>query len=143
MMRVHLALFLLLICCGCTHDHLNVRNETVDYHYLASTHVNTPDPLREQMYQGQQLIVGWDIPRKYLHKDNLHLLMTIRFRNNEQQKITVPMQRAWGTYVFRLLNEDYIQKEGIMTYKVEIYGNGKVLDTWTHQLWAELIDFPI
>ena len=71
---------------------------------------------------------------------DLHVLAMIRFHNREQITLTIPIERRVDNYIYCLLNEDFFKKEGILTYKVEMYSGDTVLDTWTHQLWTELIE---
>lgn len=73
--------------------------------------------------------------------DNLHILARIRFRNKQEVQHLIPICRWYGYHVFSILNEDYFSKNGILTYKVDLIGNGVILDQWRHQLWAELITF--
>lgn len=41
--------------------------------------------------------------------------------------------------MYTLLNERYFETEGILTYKVDLMGDGQILEEWRHQLWHELI----
>jgi hypothetical protein len=99
--------------------------------------------LRAEGFQGQQLIITWDLPKRYLSMKDLHLELTVRYRNNAQDKFTVPIHKFFGAYTYRLMNQEYFDRGGILTYKVEIHGDETVVETWTQQLWAELIDIPV
>ncbi len=131
-----LALFMLS---GCSQPFLTVHTDYLSHENLASYHVRTPDPLLNHPPIGQRLIVTWSIPKNYLAFDDLHLEISIRFRNREQLVENLSLLKRSGTYVYALLNEDYTAKRGILTYKVNLIGNGQPLEEWRHQIWAELI----
>lgn len=133
-----LLIFALLLI-GCTNEHLSVHTEYINEEHLASFHVRTPDPLLCNPPIGQQLIVQWNIPRDYLHYDDLRLRLQIRFRNRQELIQEVPIQQRLCFYRYELLNEAFCETGGILTYKIEILGDGCVLDEWRHQLWTELI----
>lgn len=124
---------------GCSKEHLTVHTEYINEEHLASFHVRTPDPLLFNPPIGQQLIVQWNIPRDYLCYEDLRLRLQIRFRNRQEIVQEVPIQQRLCFYRYELLNEAFCDTGGIITYKVEIIGNGCVLDEWCHQLWTELI----
>lgn len=123
-------------CCNCS---LIVQTDYLTHKDLASYHVNTPDPRRNISAVGQRLIVGWRIPKSYLSYQDLHLEVTIRYRNREEIVEIFHLLKTRGTYVYSLFNEDYIAKRGILTYKVAIIGGGCVLEEWKHQIWTDLI----
>ena len=115
-------------------DYLSRRN-------LASYRVGTPDPFINHPNIGERLIIQWSLPKNYLQLDDLHMFLTVRFRNNEEKTIVHPIRKTTGTYLYNLINECYYESGGILTYKIDIYGSGKLLECWRHQLWAELITF--
>ena len=47
--------------------------------------------------------------------------------------------KSHGLYLFTLINEDYFEKGGILTYKAELIKGDQILDEWYHQLWTDLI----
>jgi hypothetical protein len=44
-----------------------------------------------------------------------------------------------GTTVFALMDEEFIDKGGILTYKLDLVAEGHVLEEWRHQIWTDLI----
>lgn len=68
------------------------------------------------------------------------MIMTIRFGNYEEKTITIPATSMIGHYTFCLLNDEYWEKKGITTYKIDLYADGKIIQEWRHQLWTELIE---
>jgi hypothetical protein len=124
---------------GCSNEHLSVHTEYIDEEYLASYHVKTPDPLLLNSPLGQQLIVQWNVPRDYILYEDLHLRIYIRFRDRQEIVQIVPMRQRLCCYRYELLNDAFCKTGGIITYKIEIIGDGSILDEWRHQLWTELI----
>ncbi|MBS0622192.1 MAG: hypothetical protein JSR80_04450 [Verrucomicrobia bacterium] len=133
-------LFLLLLGSCCTHRPLVVRNEYLDARYLASTYIETPDPRRCWFY-GQQLIVNWKIPREWMCEGELHLFVTLRYGSAEIETFRLPLTKCRGAYVYRLIGDCYCEKEGIRTYKIEIYSGERCLHLWEHQVWTPLVEF--
>lgn len=127
------------LLCSCRNCSLTVQTDYLTHKDLASYHVNTPDPRQNVSAVGQRLIIGWSIPKHYLCYKNLHLEVTIRYRNREEVIEIFHLLKNRGTYVYSLLNQDYLAKRGILTYKVAVIGGGCILEEWRHQIWTELI----
>lgn len=132
----------LLICSSCANSFLSVHTDYLSCENLASYHVGTPDPRLNNPPIGQRLIVIWAVPRPCLYYNDLYLDVTIRFRNREEIRERVEVDRMHGTYVYELLNDDYIEKGGMLTYKIDLIGDGYILEEWRHQIWTETIDIP-
>ena len=122
---------------------LDVHSDYLSHESLASYYVKTPDPRINHPPVGQRLIISWSLPNKYLCYPDLHLLVTLRFRNREEVKHKVPITKTSGTRLFCLMNEEYCEKGGIATYRVLLQSEDCVLEEWRHQLWAELITFDV
>ncbi|MBA3720992.1 MAG: hypothetical protein H0W88_01155 [Parachlamydiaceae bacterium] len=136
-------LVLLLLQIGCT-NRLAVQTRYLTHESLASSHVDTPDPNLHRPFIGQQLIISWYLPDEELAYENLQLNLKVRLRNREEKDITVPIPHVTqGYYIFKVVNEEFCETGGILTYKVEILGDSCVLECWKHPLWVELIKFDI
>lgn len=122
-------------------ERLSVHTEYLSYQNLASFHVGTPDPELCCPTVGQKLVISWSLPKFFCSYNQLTLKIKIRFCNNEETEVTVRLNHLQGTYIYSLLNDDFFEKGGILTYKVDLLGNDLILDTWNHQLWAERISF--
>ncbi len=142
-MRYLILAALLALTFSCSQGHLFVTTRYLDHSYLASSHVGTPDPRQCAPFCGQELIIHWDLPPAYMACEKLHFLLFVRFGNATQEIVKIPIARSRGNYVYRLLNAAYRQRGGIATYKVEVRSDEWVLETWTHQVWTELIEIPI
>lgn len=130
-----------LLCCGCHQQRIVVDNEYISARSLASFWVRTPDPSLCHPSSGQRLIVSWLVPRAYLALEDLHIEMSVRFGDDEEVEVFVPIRRKRGQYIFEALDDDYWDHCGIRTYRAQVIGDGCVLDEWKHQLWAEWIEF--
>ncbi|MCH9632434.1 MAG: hypothetical protein S4CHLAM6_07700 [Chlamydiae bacterium] len=125
--------------CGCSGSkHISVLNEPINHGRLASTHVNAPDPLHELNAHGQRLYVSWSLPKLYKGAQ-LNGILKVRFNISEQVTIPFKIERLKGTITYQIINEEYFQKEGIQSYKVQIFSDGKELDCFQHTMWTELI----
>ncbi len=126
---------------GCSRNLLTVHTEYLSRQDLASYYVGTPDPMRNYPPVGQRLIVSWSLPKDLLSCNDLRIEITIRFGNRQEVVESLSLCKDSGTYVYSLLNEDFFEKEGILTYKVDLFGSGEIIEEWRHQIWADLILF--
>lgn len=130
---------LAIVCIGCSQSHyLSVQTQYFTRESLASYYAETPDPLLLNPPVGQRLLISWSIPQ-YLGFEDLHLNLRIRFRNNKEVELNVPLKKTCGSYMYVLANDDYFETKGILTYKVDLIGDGEIIEEWKHQLWHELI----
>lgn len=132
---------LYLFTSGCTLHRLDVQTQYLSHEYLASYHVDTPDPLRYKPMIGQRLLVQWSLCTKEIENQELFLYLKVRFRTHQEQEIKVPIQSKSGTYLYELANETYFQSGGILTYHAEIRSDSCILASWRHPLWMNLIKF--
>lgn len=139
-MRINF-LFLLFIITGCYSPPIAVQTEYLTHQHLASSYVQTPDPRQQESYLGQRLIITWSLPSSCGDGSELIMNLKIRFRNREEQELFIPIKERNGTYIYDLMNQQFCQFGGILTYKIDIYSGNSVLAEWRHQLWAELITF--
>lgn len=134
--------FLLCLCTlleSCARTHLSVQSDFLSRKNFASTHIDTPDPWQNYCFIGESIAVRWSVPADYFTYNDLHLKIIVRFGDRTEAVNTIPIERYRGCYVYELANQEYIDKKGIRAYKIEIIGNGTILDCWTHQMWTELI----
>lgn len=134
-------LFAALLLQSCIAERLSVHTEYISIENLASFHVGTPDPELLCPTVGQRLVVTWALPASYECYTSLYLDIRMRFGNGEEKTITLFLKKRQGTYVYSLLNDEYFEKDGILTYKADLIGDGDILDEWRHQIWAEKISF--
>lgn len=143
-MNIKIPLFLVLLLTSCTYQRLSVQTAYLSRESLASYYVQTPDPQLDTPPIGQRLIISWCIPKNFLDYPDLHLQITVRLRNREQETRQVPLTKTRGTYLYEILNEKFCQSGGIRTYKIDLIGHNCVLEKWQHPLWVDSItfDFP-
>ncbi|MBA3956906.1 MAG: hypothetical protein H0X51_00720 [Parachlamydiaceae bacterium] len=138
-----LSFLLLLTSCGSLSSPLTVQTDFLRRQRLASFHVRTPDPLLVNPLVGQRVLIQWNLPPEWLEHEDLHLEFTIRFGNRTQLLKKVRVDCAKGLYVYVLADDEFCQKEGIVSYKVDLVHDDCILVAWRHQLWVELIDIQI
>lgn len=134
-------IFLVFLVSSCAPERISVHTEYITVENLASFHVNTPDFRKTCPNLGQKLIINWSLPAEYLSYRNLSLFLKVRFRNNVEDEVVIEVKKSDGTYIYYLLNDDYFDSGGILTYKVDLNGNGCLLEEWRHQIWTDLILF--
>jgi hypothetical protein len=70
----------------------------------------------------------------------MFILVHLRYKNREEEVIRLNNLRSSGTYIFTLMNEEFFEKEGIRTFKAQLFAGDTLLEEWRHQLWVELIE---
>lgn len=130
---------LMLLLSGCQRETFVVQTDYLSEENLASYHVGTPDPLLNCPPVGQRMYVKWKIPEPLFCSENLYIKVVIRFRNREEETVIIDKLDRKGSYIYYLLQENYFQKEGILTYKVMLMSGDTILDQWLHQLWVDRI----
>jgi len=136
MMRISILFAVALLFAGCHRAPLHCRSEYLYPDYLASEHVLTPDPCRNCFY-GQQVVVNWSLPG---HCVPLELVLHVRYGTREQATFTWPITRARGYRIYRIINDEYWCREGIVSFKAELYQDGVILTDWSHHLWVDIIE---
>lgn len=127
-----------LFSCG-TKNSLAVRLDYLSKESLASYHVMTPDPLLACPPIGERLVVDWSVSEEALAHDPIELAIRIRLRNRTSVEERLPICESRGSFTYTLLNEEYLHSGGILAYDIQIVQNDQILDSWRHQIWAELI----
>lgn len=119
---------------SCYRHHLYVQEEWVDQNFLASTHVNSPDPRLNDPPEGQRLLIGWDFPRSIFTKD-CFFVVNVRFWDQTQEVLSKPILRKRGSCAF------FFSKKKILTYRVDVISQeNEILETWKHHFWTEPIE---
>lgn len=134
---------LLFFLSSCTCSYLSIQTNYLSRENLASFNAETPDPALNYPSVGQQLILSWQwLPKGLLALDDLHLEAKIRFSNRKEVCLNIPINsERFGTYVYPIINEDFFETGGILTYKVQLVGADIIWEEWRHQIWTELIVF--
>lgn len=128
---------------SCVRQHLTIQTHYLSHENLASYYVYTPDPHLDNPIIGQRILVEWALPSSYLNYQELHLSLIVRLHDRKEEKISFPIKNMAGSYLYYLINDAYCASGGISTYKVDIIGDGCVVETWKHPLWVDLITFDI
>lgn len=125
---------------GCRRYDISICQIMVNRNYLASTYVGTPDPRQECPPEGQLLSISWRIPSEILLQEP-ELRLHVIYWNYTEEIFTYPVTKRIGGESYFLLDDEYCEKNGILTYKAEIVTEecGVYLE-WKHQLWVNLIN---
>lgn len=129
----------LLFSSGCEKYYVSVAQQWMDVRYLASTHVNTPDPRQLKPPIGQMIIIDWRVPKSLLKK-HPHVELKVIYWNYTEKTVTFPIDQRMGWVTYKVIDEEYDATGGILTYKAEIVTeDGEKYREWKHQLWVNLI----
>lgn len=132
----------LVICLsGCSIHPLTVQTQYLSHEDLASYHIGTPDPSLDNPDVGERLLIQWSLSSAQFKGEDLRLYLKVRFTNHQEEEITIPVEKKKGYYIYNLLNQDYCDTGGILTYLAEIRSGECIVAVWKHPLWANLITF--
>ncbi len=124
---------------GCQKYYVNVIREGVSKKDLASVFVGSPDPRKKAADKGEKLLVEWNLPAKETKKP-LTLKLDVLYGNYTSDIKEYPIDYKRGHILFKLLNEEYKEKKGMIAYRAEILtSKKKVLQKWQHVLFVDLI----
>lgn len=130
---------LTLLLFGCEKYQLAVTKERLSQNSLASTYVQSPDPLQKNPPKGQKLYLQWKLPKESFDPA-LVLALDVIFRDYTQQRYTFPISAKRGTKEIEFVGKDWSEKGGLLTYKAELLTpKGEVVKEWKQALWIELI----
>jgi hypothetical protein len=130
-------LLLVPLLTGCGGTYLSVQTDYLTEENLASYHVGTPDPLLYCGSVGQRMLVSWTIPKSC---PGMYIVIHLRYRDREEEVIQLNDLRPRGSYIYYLMNDEYFEKGGIATFKVELFSGDTLIEEWRHQLWVDLIE---
>jgi hypothetical protein len=134
-----LAIVTIFMTTACYKQYLYVQQQWVDKSYLASSHVNTPDPEQLSPPYGRRINISWNFPVSQFRK-GLTLIVTVRFNDNTQDihNINISRKSGYTSLYFPDKVEGNIKK--VVTYKmVVVTQQGEIIETWKHQLWVDMI----
>ncbi len=135
-------LFWSLVFCllvGCSRYHVDVHQQKINASYLASSYVGSPDPRQEHPPLGEMLVIDWLLPQDLL-EEHPSVMLHVIYWNNTEKSYNWPIKRRKGYLTLAVLDEEYEQTGGFLTYRAEIITqNGQVFRDWKHQLWVNLI----
>ncbi|MCE5293879.1 MAG: hypothetical protein LLF94_04630 [Chlamydiales bacterium] len=139
-MRV-VALLLALVATSCSQPPLTVETGYFTRKDLASSHVGTPDPTKQQEVFGQRIYIAWNLSKQEYAQGQTTLHIQARLKKGGILTQDVPLDAASGRYIFPIVGDNYSKKGGLLSYKVELLSNGKPLATSSHKFWVEEIHF--
>lgn len=131
-------LLLVLLLSGCHKETLSVTNRMLTVERYASYHVGTPDPALDEPLLGQELRIHWKKDELQNYR-TIEIKLSVRYGDLTDEEFFYPITANHRLIVLQLLGEQYCLKKGILSYKVEVFGDGQLLDQVHHQLWADVI----
>lgn len=138
---LHLAILCILsiIATSCERPLISAQTEFITRQSLASYQIGTPDPHLNHPVLGQRLMVKWNLPDNYMNYQDLHLETIVRFYNGTEQTYNFPITKTSGLHTLTVSAQTFCQTNGIVSYKINLIGDGCILSEWRHQLWVEII----
>lgn len=136
MKKIFFLICLLPILTACSKVPLKARLEALTPQSLASSKVGSPDPLKSS-FCGQQIVITWKTHSCYKH---LSILLEYVDGSHQYHKLRAPLEYYRGAKVFRLLNDEYYQSGGILTYKVSLYDNNYLIGYYNPITWVDWIE---
>ncbi len=140
----HLILMLgILFFSSCTLHRLDVQTQYLTPDYLASAHIQTPDPRLFEPLIGQRLLIQWSLSTQEVRDHELFLYLKVRYCNHQEKEVNIPITSKRGTYLYKVNSKLFSETGGILTYIAEIRSSTEVVVTWKHPLWTPLITFDL
>lgn len=129
---------LLFVTSSCRGPSVDVIHKSVTKNDLASAFVKSPDPRREAFQEGEQLLISWNLGVKQTNKHTL--IVSVLFKDRSEEKIYKELESSSGVFSYFLVGKEFKDKQGIMTYKVEVLDfEKKSLIELEDRLWINII----
>ncbi len=140
-MRLVLFFLLLLATSSCKRSPLEVEAAYFTRKDLASVHVGTPDPNKLLPIFGQRLYIKWDTQEISQAKPPLELFIRVMLKKGKMLEEKIPLKESSGSYLFPIVGANFSDEGGLLSYKIELLSQGKVIATSRHKFWVEPIKF--
>jgi hypothetical protein len=129
----------LILFSSCSRYYLTVDKQKTSVADVASRFTRTPDPdADEGALKGEILEVSWHLPRSFENKAECELMLT--YWDYTQETIHFKIQERLGRYDLKNIGEDFDTNKGIIAYKAVLKDpEGKIYQTWEHQLFTKII----
>lgn len=134
-------LFSILFLSGCC-GRLNFYSEYINEDSFAAAKVGLKDIQDPKSLEGQQIVINWSLPKKYVRLLPLSLALTVRYGSGVIETIRHSIDVCSGFWIFRIQSRIFEEKKGISSYKVSIEKGNQELMSDQHHLWAEVISIP-
>lgn len=125
---------------SCTTGYIQVEKIKTDKRTFASRFARSPDDKALlNPPKGEKLYINWSLPIDF-NPGMYRLRVGIIYRNLTKETLLFPIKRRAGARIIELLGDEYKEKEGFLSYKLEIVSvDGKLIDDYTHRMWVDLI----
>lgn len=139
-MRSSLVLGLMFMIISCSHPYLSVRSDYFSRKDLASYHLDTPDPRKNQAIYGQRIYTSWYLPNDLFSEEKTFLEIRVHLKNGQDLFEKKPLKRRIGRYTYPIQGEVYTESGGLLSYLVQITTDGKVVAESRHKFYRESIE---
>lgn len=123
---------------GCADTALSSFTEFINEDFSAAAHLDIEQQESERS-NGQQIVVTWRLPSRMRTLLPLNLYMWVYYGNGNVEKLIYDVRNLSGFRVYRLLGRDFEEKQGIVSYKISLRDDEKVILSRQHHLWMEVI----
>ncbi len=138
-MRISFVLGLFFTIVSCSHPYLSVRSDYFSRKDLASYHLDTPDPRKNQAIYGQRIYISWYLPSKEFSEGTTFLEIQVPLKNGKILSEKKPLERRFGRYNYPIQGDVYTESGGLLSYLVQITNDGKVIAESRHKFYREPI----
>lgn len=127
-----IAFFAILTSCktlGLQVDHFPITKK-----HLPSSFVRSPDPQQEIDFQGEMILVYYNILKSELKEDTA-IYLELLFKDLSAQTLCLPIFKEKGVEKIEFLNEDFLSHGPIIGYRATLYN----YETKS-PLWVKIIE---
>lgn len=136
-MRIFTLLLGLICLTACSSPHVKARTFYTSRKDLASYILDTPDPEKSTMGLGQVIWVRWETPHV---EDDSVIDATVRFTDGSEKNTIYPVDSRWGWLMIEIPSQERTEKGDLLSYKILLRNNEKVLSSTQHKLWVEKVE---
>lgn len=139
-MRFLFVLGLMFTMISCSHPYLSVRSDYFSRKDLASYHLDTPDPRKNQALYGQRIYTHWYLPSSAFSEDKTFLEIRVHLKNGQELIEKKLLKNRIGRYTYPIQGDVYTESGGLLSYLVQIIADGKVVAESRHKFYRESIE---
>lgn len=129
----------LLCLSSCSQPSLSSFTEFIDNDYTAGAQLGIEQGGARDEILGQQVVVTWSLPYRLQKLLPATLHLSIYYGDGKIEKLTYEVRQLSGYRVYCLKGDNYYNRQGIVSYKVSLFGEGKEIVSRRHHIWTEVI----
>lgn len=121
----------------CSRPTLSSFIEYADPSNGAAAHVGVH--ICDGAHSGARVVLMWHMPRHCSHLMPARLLLKVHYGNGQHEEFVYDVSHLSGFRTFVLEGDDYIRKQGILTYRLSLWSGDQEIAVREHHLWTEII----